>query len=165
PVVLDPETARDLANAHLAARRAALVLLVGADGALDRLVRLPAPPPGGWTRHTLADTLRKRLPGLAALSVDGYTPTAAIGEHVRAAWPTCVGYDCPRTARRCDLDHEDPWPRGPTAVTNLTPKCRRHHQHKTLGLWKTHRQADGSIRWTTLLGTQVTASPEPLPGC
>lgn len=79
------------------------------------------------------------------LATGGYTPTAAIARHVQAEASTCSFYDCPRQARSCDLDHDTPWPRGPTDVTNLDPQCRRHHNLKTAGL-------------------TVTTTPAPLPG-
>ncbi len=99
----------------------------------------------------------------AALATDRYTPTTAIADHVRAYYPTCTAPTCNRSARSCDLDHDEPWPRGPTAVSNLNPKSRRCHRWKTLGLWRSRMHPDGTITWTTLTGT-VTVKPEPLPG-
>ncbi len=99
----------------------------------------------------------------AALATDRYTPTTAIADHVRAYYPTCTAPTCNRSARACDLDHDEPWPRGPTAVSNLNPKSRRCHRWKTMGLWRSRMHPDGTITWTTLTGT-VTVKPEPLPG-
>ncbi|WP_460460936.1 HNH endonuclease signature motif containing protein [Angustibacter peucedani] len=101
------------------------------------------------------------------LATDRYAPTTAITRHVHAAAPTCSAYDCPRTAHRCDLDHDDPWPRGPTSVANLDPKCRKHHQAKTHALVHTHLTTDGprTVTWTYRSGLQVTTTPDPLPGC
>ncbi len=70
--------------------------------------------------------------GGAALTTDRYTPTTAIADHVRAYYPTCTAPTCNRSARSCDLDHDEPWPRGPTTTTNLNPKSRRCHRWKTL---------------------------------
>lgn len=164
PVILDPATAREHACAGLSKGRSLVALLVGADGDLQRLVRLTGQPVGGWTRERVEAGVREALPDLPELYVDGYAPTPAISEHVRAARPRCSGYDCARAARRCDLDHDEPYPRGPTAVGNLDPKCRREHLYKTYRLWRSRLHADGSVRWTTLLGTQVTVRHEPLPG-
>jgi hypothetical protein len=88
---------------------------------------------------------------------------------VRAEAPTCSFYDCPRRARSCDLDHDTPWPRGPTSVTNLDPKCRRHHNAKTFGVVQTNLTAGPgtgprTVHWTLPCGVQVTTSPESLPG-
>ncbi len=89
---------------------------------------------------------------------------------MRAEAPTCSFYDCPRPARSCDLDHDDPWPRGPTSVTNLDPKCRHHHQTKTLALVRSRLSAGPGrgprhTTWTLRTGATVTTHPEPLPGC
>jgi len=153
------------------------VLLAGTDGTLQRLVRVGVAPVAGWTRSTLDDAVRRALAraagtgtavdsgasGSAALATDRYTPTAAIADHVRANYPTCTAPICNRSARSCDLDHDEPWPRGPTAVSNLNPKSRRCHRWKTMGLWRSRMHPDGTITWTTLT-TTLTVKPEPLPG-
>jgi len=165
PAPLDPTTARDAARTEIAAGAGTRVLLVDGDGVMQRTIRLPQAPPEGWTRPTLNTAVRAGLAeGLPALETDGYVPTVAITEHVRAVHPRCTAYDCARAARRSDLDHDQPWPRGPTSVTNLCPRCRRHHIHKTLGLLRTRLHRDGSVTTTTLLGVRVTTRPDPLPG-
>jgi hypothetical protein len=83
---------------------------------------------------------------------------------VRARNPRCTGYDCPRRAQSCDLDHDTPWPRGPTDAANLTPRCRRQHEHKTRGLVHTSLHPDGSLHTIMITGLLVTTRPEPLPG-
>jgi hypothetical protein len=160
---LDPHTARGRARV-LAEAGAACVLLVDWAGVLARVVRLPKAPPGGWTRQLLDAAVRARLDDLPPLRCESYAPSAAISEHVRARNPRCTGYDCPRRAGRCDLDHDVPWPRGPTEVDNLCPKCRRHHEIKTRGLVKTRLHADGSVDTLMLSGLVITTRPEPLPG-
>ena len=101
---------------------------------------------------------------LPALRCETYAPTVAITEHVRARNPRCTAYDCPTRAHRCDLDHDVPWPRGPTAVDNLAPRHRRHHELKTRGLIATRLHHDGSVEHRMLTGLTVTTRPEPLPG-
>lgn len=140
------------------------VLLVDWAGILRRVVRLPHAPAGGWTRQLLETGVRSQLGELAPLRSGGYVPTVAIAEQVRARNPWCTGYDCPRRARRCDLDHDVPWPRGPTDATNLSPRCRRQHEIKTRGLVKTRLHPDGSLDTLMLTGLVVTTRPEPLPG-
>jgi hypothetical protein len=54
-------------------------------------------------------------------------------------------------------------------VGNLDPKCRRHHNAKTLGAVRTRLTAGPgfgprTMRWTLPAGIEVTTSPEPLPG-
>jgi uncharacterized protein DUF222 len=169
-VVLDPVTAREQARAMVdpsgafRSSGAVNVLLVDWAGLLRRVVRVPAAPAGGWTRELLEGAVRVRLGDLPPLRCDGYVPTAAIDDHVRARNPWCTGYDCPRRARRCDLDHDVPWPRGPTDAANLGPRCRRQHEIKTRGLVKTRLHSDGSLDTEMLTGLVVTTRPEPLPG-
>jgi len=161
--VLDPVTAREHAQA-LAGTHRVNVLLVDTAGTLQRVVRLPRTPAGGWTRQLLDDAVTARVEDLPPLSCETYAPTVAIEEHVRARNPRCTGYDCPRRAARCDLDHDTPWPRGPTDVKNLAPRCRRQHEIKTRGLVRTRLHPDGSVDTTMLTGLVVTTRPEPLPG-
>jgi hypothetical protein len=186
-VVLDPVTAREQAQAMVhptgttrttstdtgssgggggtsRTSGALNVLLVDWAGILRRVVRLPNAPAGGWTRELLDAAVRARLGDLPPLRSDGYVPTVAIDDHVRARNPWCTGYDCPRRARRCDLDHDVPWPRGPTDAANLGPRCRRQHEIKTRGLVKTRLHPDGSLDTVMLTGLVVTTRPEPLPG-
>jgi hypothetical protein len=60
---------------------------------------------------------------------------------------TCQGPGCMVPAERCDTDHREPWPHGPTAGDNLGPFCRRHHQMK----------GHGVLHWST--GPPPKASP------
>lgn len=46
---------------------------------------------------------------------------------------TCRAEGCTVPAERCDLDHQIPWPEGPTAASNLRALCRRHHRMKSHG--------------------------------
>jgi hypothetical protein len=163
-VFLDPASAAEVARAELARGAALHVLLAGPGGQLRRVVRLPRQPAGGWTRELLTRAVRAALPDLPPLRVPGYAPTAAIEDQVRAVHPRCVWYDCPRGSTRCDLDHDQPWPRGPTDAANLLPRCRRNHETKTRGLHRSRAGPDGAVHHTTLTGLDVTTRPEPLPG-
>jgi hypothetical protein len=169
--VLDPVTAREQAHALVGAGSgsgggsgAVNVFLVDPAGALHRVVRLPKAPVGGWTRRLLTEAVAARLGSGPPLSCGTYAPTVAIAGQVRARNPRCAGYDCPRKSAGCDLDHDTPWPRGPTQVTNLAPRCRRHHEHKTRGLVHTQLHSDGSVDTLMLTGLVITTRPEPLPG-
>jgi hypothetical protein len=164
PAPIDPHSAAGLARGQIEAGAATRVLLVDAAGTLQRTIRLPQAPPGAWTRALLVEQVRKTLPDVPDLQTESYEPTVPITDHVRAVHPRCTSYDCARLASRCDLDHDESWPRGPTSVTNLCPRCRRHHELKTRGLVHTRLHPDGSHTTTTLLGTTVTTRPEPLPG-
>ena len=164
PAVLDPTTAAAMATAQLADGTGTRVLLVDREGVLQRELRFRKAPSGGWTRDSLTAAVVARLPDLPPLSTESYEPTSAIEDHVRTRNPRCTAYDCARVSRRCDLDHDTPWPRGPTDVENLAPRCRRHHELKTRRLLRTRLHLDGSVTTTTLCGEAVTTRPEPLPG-
>jgi Domain of unknown function (DUF222) len=170
PSVMDPASARRLARRQLSHGSAVQVLVVDATGALQQVVRLDRRSADHCSsRRSLVAAVREAITTAPALSTDGYEPTETIARHVRAEAPTCSFYDCPRRARDCDLDHDTPWPRGPTSVTNLDPKCRRHHNTKTLELART-RLSGGpgtgtrTVHWTLPAGITVTTSPERLPG-
>ncbi len=164
PTPVDPHSAAQMARDEIGAGAATRVLLVDSDGVVQRTIRLPQRPAHGWTRDLLDEQIRKAIPDLPPLHTENYEPTMAITDHVRAVHPRCTSYDCARLASRCDLDHDQAYPRGPTSVTNLCPRCRRHHEMKTRGLVRTRLHPDGSVTTTTLLGTTITTRPEPLPG-
>jgi Domain of unknown function (DUF222) len=167
PAVLAPGSARTLARRQLENGTSVQVLVVDHTGALARVV--PVDRTVCRSRTSLTAAVRQQLTGAPELEADGHDPTEAIARHVRGAAPTCSFYDCPRQARSCDLDHDTPWPRGPTSTSNLDPKCRRHHNAKTLGAARTRLTAGPgtgprTVHWTLPAGVQATTSPEPLPG-
>ncbi|MGN6610628.1 MAG: DUF222 domain-containing protein, partial [Angustibacter sp.] len=169
PTPLDATSARTLAQQQLRHGTAVQVLVVDDTGALAHVVRLTDPTVCD-SRQGLLEAVRGSLAHPPPTSTDRYRPTTAITRHVLAEAPNCTFYDCPRPARRCDLDHDDPWPRGPTSITNLDPKCRRHHQPKTHALVRSHLHTGSGrgpreVTWTLRNGLQVTTRPEPLPGC
>ena len=95
-----------------------------------------------------------------------YVPPRRLKRLLRARAPRCEWPGCGRRAHavvKCDLDHDLPWPAGPTCACNLGPLCRRHHRIKQLG-WTKQRQPDGSIRWTGPTGRHWTSTPQhPVP--
>jgi hypothetical protein len=170
PHVVAPVSARTLARKQLREGTGVQVIVVDHSGAVEHVVRLDRDTAEHCrSREALVAAIRQELAAAPALECDTHDPSEAIARHVRAAAPTCSFYDCPRQARSCDLDHDTPWPRGPTSVTNLDPKCRRHHNAKTLGIAHTKLTAGPgngprTVHWTLPAGIDVTTSPEPLPG-
>ncbi len=102
-----------------------------------------------------------------------------IAESVRLRDKTCVHPWCNRPARRCDLDHVDPYvdpddggPPDQTSTQNLAPLCRLHHRMKTHGGWTYTILEPGTYLWRsphgyTWLrdqhGTTDLTPPEPEP--
>ena len=76
----------------------------------------------------------------------------------------CTGIGCSQPAGRCHLDHEVPYPEGPTAAWNLGAKSARCHRAKHAGWTVTRRgpghESDGSppgsTTWTSPLGHSYT---------
>ncbi|MGO4360759.1 HNH endonuclease signature motif containing protein [Terrabacter sp. RAF57] len=141
-----------------------------ATGEADTACELPG---HGWVTATHAReiitrpgsvwaTLPVDLPTGHALSspTHSYRPTRAMVEHVQAVDGVCRGPDCHVPATRCDLDHETPWPTGPTSVGNLHAKHRLHHNLKTDGIWTSTPTPHDGLTWTTLTGRTYTTHPK-----
>ncbi len=64
PAPIDPKSAAELARTEIDAGAATRVLLVDGDGVLQRTLRLPKAPPGGWTSPTSLTAVRNALPDL-----------------------------------------------------------------------------------------------------
>jgi hypothetical protein len=94
------------------------------------------------------------------LQTSAYRPTARMRAHVEAVDGTCRGPGCTVAAARCDLDHDIPWPHGPTHVDNLTSKHRAHHSLHTHGHWQVRRDRDGSVHWRTKAGRSYVTHPK-----
>jgi Domain of unknown function (DUF222) len=90
---------------------------------------------------------------------DGYRPTTAQDNYVKARDHTCRAPGCSRPARRCDIDHTNDWCYShDTTIANLGCLCRRHHRAKHIGLHKLRRGAHGTD-WTTPHGHRYTVIP------
>jgi hypothetical protein len=93
------------------------------------------------------------------LSRKGYRPSQQMIEHVRAVDHTCRGPGCQVPADRCDLDHDIPYPVGPTDITNFTNKHRQHHRVRTARFWKAARGEHDEIIWETAAGRRYVTYP------
>jgi hypothetical protein len=83
-------------------------------------------------------------------TVDRWAVPDRMREQVVLRDRTCVFPLCNVNARRCDLDHTQPWhDGGPTTPANLAPLCRRHHRLKTHGGWTYQRLPDGDVEWSS----------------
>ncbi|MGI8530197.1 MAG: DUF222 domain-containing protein [Geodermatophilaceae bacterium] len=94
-----------------------------------------------------------------------YPPPAALAEFVRVRDGHCRFPGCrhPAVTRagRLDLDHTEPFPRGPTAEYNLDTLCRHHHLIKTHTHWKVRQRWEGSLLWTSPTGQRHPTEPRP----
>lgn len=93
------------------------------------------------------------------LSTRRYRPTRAMADVVAARDGMCRGPGCTVPADRCDIDHDTPWPAGPTQIGNLSNKHRRHHNHKTRGTWIASSDEDGAITWRTCAKRRYVSYP------
>ncbi|MCQ8836003.1 HNH endonuclease signature motif containing protein [Streptomyces malaysiensis] len=96
-----------------------------------------------------------------------YKPTAETERHVIARDAYCTFPACRMPARRCDLDHvepfnhHDPAAGGQTVPENLGALCRRHHRMKTHHPgWAVKRDSrTGTTTWTAPTGHRYTNRP------
>ncbi len=162
--------ARLAADGLRAAGAATCVLVASPDGHLERVLRVGPAPEGGWTRETLVAAARAAATRSAPCETSsGYVPPAEVARFVGARDPVCTFPGCGVPASRCDLDHDEPWPRGPTDRRNLTPRSRRCHRYKTAGLWRSRTRIDAhghvtAHEWTSPLGTSQVVEVPALPG-
>jgi hypothetical protein len=94
-----------------------------------------------------------------------HDPSDPLRRFVVARDAGCDGPGCSVPAGRCDLDHEEPWPAGPTSAGNLAARSERCHQAKHAG-WSAERRSDGSTLWTSPGGRRYVVLPRhgPPPG-
>ena len=112
---------------------------------------------GTW-RRVLTDPRTGRFD---ELSLDCYEPPQDMADHVIARDRTCRTPGCRTPAARCDLDHRDPYPRGPTSAGNLDPECRAHHNVKTHTDTVVLRDCDGGLTFTLPSGRSYHRPAEP----
>jgi hypothetical protein len=114
---------------------------------------------GARCRHDLSDR-----PGLSAPGpTDGYRPTAELDRFVRARDRRCRFPGCGRRVPRGgELDHDRPYPVGPTSAANLAGYCTTHHRgkHQAPG-WGHRLDADGTLTVTTPTGLVAVTTPPP----
>lgn len=76
---------------------------------------------------------------------------------------TCREAFCEVPSTRCDLDHLEAHPEGPTSAANLAPRCRHGHRAKTSGGFGVEQPEPGVFVTTTPTGHRYTTRPDPLP--
>ncbi len=109
----------------------------------------------------LVPQMQVRIPGVLwageVTAATGYGHTAAQERTLRARDVRCRAPGCRRPARRCDCDHVEPWPTGPTTVDNGCCLCRFHHRLKTHApRWSVTASGDADLVWRSPTGRTVT---------
>ncbi|MEX0151813.1 HNH endonuclease signature motif containing protein [Microbacterium sp. LMI1-1-1.1] len=100
----------------------------------------------------------------AVLFADTYERTAAIDRHIRARDRHCRWPGCALPTVRCEIDHTVDWARGgPTASTNLSCLCQRHHSMKQFAGWSVRQVDGGVLEWTSPLGAVYVDEPAAYP--
>ncbi|MDN5914637.1 MAG: 13E12 repeat family protein [Pseudonocardia sp.] len=172
PEVLAEAVADALArrpDMHATVQKPLIHVVVGLDTLLgdERAAELigHGPISAQAARALAADGVWKRLvtdPLSGTLLDQGrttYTPSAGLGDHVRARDQVCRGPHCGRRIR--DLDHHQPWAAtlGPTAEQNLFGYCRHHHMLKDAPGWQVIAHPDRSLTWISPNGRRHTTEP------
>jgi antitoxin (DNA-binding transcriptional repressor) of toxin-antitoxin stability system len=93
------------------------------------------------------------------LSSEAYRPPDRLRRHVERRDRTCTFPGCTVPGERCDLDHREPWPHGPTTDTNCHCLCRRHHRAKQAYFTVELDPDTGDTLWTTPDGHQYRRPP------
>jgi hypothetical protein len=122
------------------------------------LARRIAHDPRAVWRRLLTDPVDGRLLDYGRTT---YRPPVGLDDHIRARDVTCRFPGCQHPARRCDLDHTEAYPAGPTSEHNLGALCRHHHRLKHETTW-TLEQHQGTFTWTSPTGRTYTRAPEPI---
>jgi hypothetical protein len=109
--------------------------------------------------HDLTDRPGLGPPGACAT----YRPGADLDRFLRTRDRRCRFPGCrKRVPHGGELDHNDPWPDGPTAAGNLTGFCTGHHRgkHQAPG-WQFARTSDGAVTVRTPTGLTASTLPPP----
>jgi hypothetical protein len=141
----------------------------GTEGELIDPIRRADPP----ARRSVAVAVEPLPAGSPGLLTDpggrlldttelGRYPSRRLAEAIMIRAGSCRFPTCTVPAERCDLDHHQPWPHGPTSAANLDPLCRRHHRGKTFAWQASLRDHDG-VDWTMPDAHHYRCNDERLP--
>ncbi len=123
-----------------------------------QLVRDLAAHPGTLFYRLLTDE-RGSLLDVTEL---GRFPSERLGFAIKVRAGTCENPVCSVPAERCDIDHHQSVPEGPTCAANCGPKCRRHHRSATHAGFVT-RRLRAATEWTTPTAHTYSCLDDPLP--
>jgi hypothetical protein len=109
--------------------------------------------------HDLSERPRLGPPG----PTDAYQPSAELDRWMRARDRRCRFPGCRRRVPKGgELDHDRPYPAGPTSAENLVGYCTADHRgkHQAPG-WQHRLDPDGTLTVTTPTGLVAVTSPPP----
>lgn len=81
-----------------------------------------------------------------------YVPPQDLVDYVILRDRECVMPGCHQSAHRCEIDHRDPFPGGPTSACNCMALCKGCHIQKHRAGWTVEQCAPGAQRWTSPTG-------------
>ena len=113
---------------------------------------------GTW-RRILTDPRTGRFDEQSA---ESYEPPQDMRDHVIARDRTCRGLGCRMPADRCDLDHRQPHPAGPTSAANLDASCRPWHRVKTHTDTSVNSDGAGGLVITLPSGRRYSRPADPV---
>jgi hypothetical protein len=88
-----------------------------------------------------------------------YTVPGRLRRHLELRDRTCTFPGCHVPGKHCDVDHREPWPRGPTSEHNCHCVCRRHHRAKQEYFTVTLDHTTGDTLWSTPDGRTYRKPP------
>lgn len=110
-----------------------------------------------WCQRAGKVVLKPVIDLNTVITCHGYEPSPRLREQVILRDRTCVFPRCTRPARRCDLDHIQPWDTGGTTSSdNIACLCRRHHRAKTHSSWHYTMVETGLYEWISPSGRAIT---------
>jgi hypothetical protein len=126
---------------------------LGSPGTLD-------PNQGAWLAALRFSWLEQGNCGHQRLTPT-YRPGPKLRHLIEIRQRTCAFPGCRRPARRCDIDHTQPWDQGGlTCECNCAPLCRQHHQAKQAAGWRLDQPEPGVLTWTLPHGRSYTVRPD-----
>ena len=173
-ILADPARAFQLLNGQDAPSQQKATLIVhlapeaiGSEFAIGRLQDQMALSRDTWVEvlGNARVTVRPVLDLNTIPPVDSYEIPERIRDAVSWRSPTDMFPYGTQPARRCDLDHTDPYqhgstsPPGQTRTANLAPLSRRAHRAKTAKAWRVTQYEGGWLEWTSPAGYHYATGP------
>lgn len=138
--------------------------LLALTDARDLRTRGTCGTPACRTGHTVCDHDLTGRPGLGPPApTAGYRPGIALDRFLRARDRRCRQPGCRRPVTTGELDHNQPYPDGPTAAHAMTGFCTGHHRgkHQAPGWTYDLDPTTGVLTVTTPAGLTAATDPPP----